>query len=104
MKKRFTFAAVALCAAALGCEKTPAQKQAETVRESSNMAADDVKEEGDAKAAAVRDQSEKTVVGTAKDPVVEEHADAIEADAKARSKEIKKAGEAEADRIEDAAK
>jgi hypothetical protein len=106
-----TFLLVAV-GAAIGCEPTVVDRQAdairantryeaEKVRESTQAGAEVIRDQSQAKADAIRDANGKTIFGTAKDPIAERVADRIEASGEEKADALKNAGESKADRIEE---
>jgi hypothetical protein len=94
MRKFFALTFVAIGLTALGCEKSPQQRQADVVRDVHQNEADKTRDATQHQADAVRDQ------GNAIDKNAEKKADAIEAQGEKKADALENIGEKKADAIE----
>jgi hypothetical protein len=85
-----------------GCEQTPADRQADAVRENSQHDAQRTREAADAAAARTREQDPagRDPVGSARTDSIEKKADSIEAQGERKADAIEAEGERKADALE----
>jgi vacuolar-type H+-ATPase subunit H len=96
MKTSFLFSLAALGLIAVGCEQTPADKQAEAVRNATQNQAEEVREGAQNQAENVRDAADNVGVRA------EDHAEAVESAGERKADAIEESGEKKAEAIEDA--
>jgi len=94
MRKYFALTLMAIGLTALGCEKSPQQRQADAVRDNTQNAADQTRDNTQHQADAVRE------AGNAADTNAEKQADAIESAGEKKADAIEAQGERKADAIE----
>lgn len=93
--------AMTLIAGLVGCSESPMQPQADMIRHETKRVANDVRNEANSEADAIRNQTGKTVTGASKSGVVEDKADYIEKIGERKADAIEKAGEKKADQLEE---
>ncbi len=94
-------AAITLIAGLVGCSESPMQPQADMIRHETKRVANDVRNEANSEADAIRNQTGKTLTGESKSGVAEDKADDIEKIGERKADAIEKAGEKKADQLEE---
>lgn len=93
--------AMTLIASLVGCSESPMQPQADMIRHETKRVANDIRNDSNSEADAIRNQTGKTITGASKSGAAEGKADYVEKIGERKADTIEKAGEKKADQLEE---
>jgi hypothetical protein len=101
MRHFLAIAALFAVLGVVGCNDTPADRKANSVRDASQNAADRTRDAHNEAADQMRDKTGKDITGSSVDSATERKADLVEKEGERKADTIEKQGERAADNIED---